>query len=117
VHGFFQEADRFHEIDLVARLSIIAARYSHADLPAVDELRQGRECIRGIDRVPEVGHEDRGSELDRHPRRYRSQDDKDVPVAQVIVDPHLIEVVRVRQLREFDPLGHGVMVGDMCCEL
>ena len=94
--GFFHHADRFDQIDLVARLSVISAGYSHADLSAIDELREGREPIRCIDRVPEVGDEDRCSELDRHARRYGSQDDKHVPVAQIVVDPHLIKVVPAR---------------------
>jgi hypothetical protein len=43
----------------------------------------GRERIRCIDRVPEVRDENRCSELDRHARRYGSQDDKHVPVAEM----------------------------------
>src|SRR5262249_54444683 len=52
-------------------------------LMSIDELREGRERIRRIDRVPEVGNEDRCSELDRNSRRYGSQDDEDVPIAQI----------------------------------
>ena len=47
-------------------------------------------------RVPEVRDENRCSELDRYARRYRSQDDKHVPVAQIVIDPHLIKVVPAR---------------------
>src|SRR5215831_10034604 len=65
-------------------------------LISIDELREGRERICCIDRVPEVGDEDRCPELDRRARCYGSQDDEDVPVAQIIVDPHLIEVVPAR---------------------
>src|SRR5262245_40131480 len=64
-------------------------------LMSIDELREGRERIRCIDRVPEVRDEDRCSELDRHARRYGSQDDKHIPVAQIVV-PHLIKVVPAR---------------------
>src|SRR5262245_16681532 len=65
-------------------------------LISIDELREGRERIRCIDRVPEVRDEDRCSELDRHARRYGSQDGKHVPIAQIVVDPHLIKVVPAR---------------------
>src|SRR5690349_18223461 len=104
-------------MDLIAGLSVVAARDSHADFAPAHQFRESRKSVCHINRIPEVRYEDCGPELDRNPRRYRGQNHEYVSITEVIVDPDLIKLVLVRELGELDPLRDRVLIGDMHREL
>ena len=87
--GLFHHGYRFDHVNLVAGLRVIAARDTHADLTAVHALRQRREGIGGIHWISEIRHQNRSAELDRHFRSDRGQENTNIPVTEIVVDPKL----------------------------
>ncbi len=85
--------------------------------PPVCEFGQRRHAVRWINRVAEVGDKDSGAEFDRHFCCHRGQHHENIPVAQIVIHPDLVEPLIMRELGEINNFGDGILIGDVNGEL
>ena len=90
---------------------------TQTDFTSVSQLGNGGYGVGDVNWIAKIGDHDSGANFDWHLSCDRREDDKNVPIAKIVVDPNLLKTVVVRDSRQSNYLRDGILIGDVNGEL
>src|SRR5262245_57591217 len=102
---------------MLRRLSQVAAGDANAELFLRAQFRQRAQGAGEIERIVKIRNHYSGAEANRYAGGDRAQNDQLTAVAEVLVEPKLLEAMIGGQLGQANQLRHAVVIRQMRDEL